>query len=240
MAFIYPCWDIEPPVSGNPPNNPNPICNSDSTLSLTNPVYRQFGTNKSDLIRKLMIQNDTLYAIGYTYGNYAGNNADPDLLSGDVFVQKLDTDLNLLNGVQFGTPHEDRAYGYLKDANLWIGGMMEGFMAGNSFGSFDGFLAAVKTDDLTFYQPVIVSVDDAIPNAALNLYPNPVSNFVRMDLGVHRHQLVRIELFNTMGQKVKEVTARENEIDVSGLSDGVYYLIVELDNERIIKKLVKQ
>lgn len=57
---------------------------------LTNPIYYQFGTNQSDLVRKLVIENDILYAVGYTYGNYFGNNADSSLESGDIFVQKID------------------------------------------------------------------------------------------------------------------------------------------------------
>ncbi|MEL7120237.1 MAG: T9SS type A sorting domain-containing protein, partial [Bacteroidota bacterium] len=207
---------------------------------LTNPIYQQFGTDKADLIRKMMIQNDTLYTVGYTYGNYLSNNADPNLLSGDVFVQKLDTNLNLLNGIQFGTPHEDRAYGYIKGNNLWIGGMTEGYMTGENLGSFDGFLTAVKTTDLTFIKPLVVSVNSKISDSEIKLYPNPTSDMLRIDFGKNYTKLKRIEVFNAMGQSVKVITTIDDEIDVSSLSSGLYFVRLELENGIQIKRLVKQ
>ena len=104
---------------------------------LTNPIFRQFGTNKSDLIRKLAIdENGILYAVGYTYGNYIGNNKDAENLTGDIIIQKFDKNLNFLDGKQLGTPHEERAFLELKNNTLYLGGMTEGVMTGESKGFF--------------------------------------------------------------------------------------------------------
>lgn len=207
---------------------------------LTNPVYKQFGTDKSDLIRKLLIREDTLYAIGYTYGNLLGNNADPHQLSGDVFVQKLDTQLNLLDGIQFGTPHEDRGFGYIRESNLWIGGMTEGYLTGNNLGSFDGFLAALETADLSFIQPVALPVEDAIPDLNIDLYPNPASDRMQWELGEYRDLLTGITLFNTLGQSVKEISEQSSEIDISGLSPGMYFIRFEFGDRNVVKKIMRE
>ena len=207
---------------------------------LTNPVYRQFGTSKSDLIRKMIIKNDTLYTIGYTYGNFVGNNADPAQLTGDVFVQKLDVNLNLLNGIQFGTPHEDRGFGYIIDTNIWIGGMTEGYMSGNNLGSFDGFLTAVKTTDLTFIQPVILSVDDSYLSSQVKIYPNPASDLIYINLGEFQHDLTNINIFNVMGQQIKAVRMENNEVDISRLTNGLYFIELEIGYNRTIIKIIKE
>lgn len=207
---------------------------------LTNPVYQQFGTNKSDLIRKLIIQNDTLYAIGYTYGNYIGNNADPNLLSGDVFIQKLDANLNLLNGIQFGTPHEDRGFGYIRDTNLWMGGMTEGYMAGNNLGSFDGFLTAVNTTDLSFIQPVILSVDNSYLSSQVKLYPNPASDRIYFDLGELQNDLTNINIFNVMGQNIWTKKSVNDEINVSNLPNGLFFIELQFGYKRLIKRVLKE
>ena len=207
---------------------------------LTNPVYQQFGTNKSDLIRKLIIENDTLYAIGYTYGNYIGNNADPTQLTGDVFVQKLDVNLNFLNGIQFGTPHEDRGFGYIRDTNLWIGGMTEGYMAGNNLGSFDGFLTAVNTTDLSFIQPVVLSVDNSYLSSQVKLYPNPASDRIYFDLGELQNDLTNINIFNVMGQNIWTEKSVNNEINVSNLPNGLFFIELQFGDKRLIKKVIKE
>ncbi len=207
---------------------------------LTNPVYQQFGTRKSDLIRKLIIQNDTLYAIGYTYGNYAGNNADPTQLSGDVFIQKLDNNLNLLNGIQFGTPHEDRAYGYIYHHNLLIGGMTEGYMAGDNLGSFDGFLTAVRTSDLSFVQPVVLSASDSPLNSRVRLYPNPTHGSIYFDVGELEPRLKAISLFNSIGQKVASHHMSQNKMDISHLPNGLYLVKFEFDDGSLVKRIIKK
>lgn len=205
---------------------------------LTDPVYQQFGTDKSDLIRKLMVKNDTLYAIGYTYGDFIGENADQAQLSGDVFIQKLDAELNLLDGIQFGTPHEDRGYGYILGETLWIGGMTEGFMAGINLGSFDGFLAAVNTTDLTFIQPVILSSNDSQFSTQIKIYPNPATDRIYLESGELLYDS-DISIFNAMGQKVKTFEKLTREINVSDLPKGLYFIEVETNNKRLTGKVLK-
>jgi hypothetical protein len=208
--------------------------------SLTSPVYKQFGTNKGDLGRKLFIKNDTLYVMGYTYGNFAGSNADPTLLTGDIFIQKLDANLNLLDAIQFGTPHEDRGYGYLKDSILYIGGITEGSMAGNNLGSFDGFLVAVNTSDLSFVQPTTLSIDDSYLGSQVKLYPNPTEDRIYLDLGEFQNELISINIFNGTGQNIKSISTMNNEIELSGLPNGLYFFELNIGDKKLIKKVIKE
>lgn len=207
---------------------------------LTNPAYRQFGTNRSDLIRKLFIQNDTLYAIGYTYGDFANANADPEQLSGDVFVQKLDTELNLLDALQFGTPHEDRSFGQLSGNNLLLGGMTEGYMTGDNLGSFDGFLTAVRTSDLTFTQPVLSTVSSVYDASAVGVFPNPAKDIVHIELGEDRAELLALSLFDAMGRKVRQIDSTASTIDISDLAGGTYLLRFVFEGGSLGKTLIKK
>jgi hypothetical protein len=91
VAFIFPCWAIEPAVSGNPPNNLNPICNNDSTLRLNNPLHfryatpinatvaipqgiAQYGSNGKEVVGGMTVDKQgNTYLIGLTDGNLDGN-----------------------------------------------------------------------------------------------------------------------------------------------------------------------
>jgi hypothetical protein len=110
--------------------------------NLQNPVFRQVGTAQADSFRRLRIDAaGNLYAVGYSYGDYAGTNAG--LRRGDVIVQKFDASLNPVLSLQFGTPGEDRGYVDLKGSRLVIGGMTEGSLARASAGSFDAFFVDI-------------------------------------------------------------------------------------------------
>jgi hypothetical protein len=118
--------------------------------NLQNPVYRQIGSAQADAFRRLEIDAaGNLFALGYTYGDIGGANADSSRRCADVFIQKFDSALNPLAALQFGTPHEDRGYLHLRSGVLHVGGMSEGAMAGANRGSFDGYAAKVSADTLT-------------------------------------------------------------------------------------------
>ena len=122
--------------------------------NLRNPTIRQFGTARSDMFRYLEIDaSDQIYATGYTYADQGGSpNADPTGRTGDVVVYKFDTNLNVLDKTQFGTPHEDRGISALFNDTLVIGGMTEAAMADVSRGSFDGYVVRLDADTLDVSQ----------------------------------------------------------------------------------------
>lgn len=117
--------------------------------NLRNPVYRQVGTVRGDGFRKLDIAQDgTLFATGYSYGAFAGANADPTGGSADIIIQRFDEQLRPLGALQFGSAREERGYTHLRGNILHIGGMTEGAVAGPHRGSFDGFSLRVDAQTL--------------------------------------------------------------------------------------------
>jgi hypothetical protein len=209
---------------------------------LTNPVFKQFGTTKSDLIYKLEIDTSgTIYAVGYTYGNYAGANSDATLRTGDVFIQKFDANLNFIGNKQFGTPYEDRANTSLRNNILYLGGITEGSMAGANLGSFDGYLVALKTNDLSFTTPSLITTGGGTtPNATLAVYPNPATNILYIKgLDNTNHQYT---VYNSLGQLVQSgttLTATNNQIKTLALPKGVYFLTVIINGKENRFKFLK-
>ncbi|MGL5839855.1 MAG: hypothetical protein ACRCY3_15285 [Sphingorhabdus sp.] len=119
--------------------------------NLQNPIYRQVGTAQSDMFRKLEVGLDgSLYAQGYTYGDYNGTNADSSRLTGDVFVLKFDPALGVTRSFQFGTANEDRGFMSLQGSTLHIGGMTEAALGGANRGSFDGFVMRLNLSLVPF------------------------------------------------------------------------------------------
>ncbi len=71
----------------------------------------------------------------------------------------------------------------------------------------------------------------------ISLFPNPATNYITLSSG--NTEIVSIQIYNTVGQKLIEFTdmnTYKRTIDVSSLSDGMYYISV---NGTTTKKFLK-
>lgn len=73
-------------------------------------------------------------------------------------------------------------------------------------------------------------------NDAVKVYPNPASATITVSTS---ERILRMQLFNTVGQRVF-VKANGNVIDISFLPTGTYFLHLETQNGKIVKKINKQ
>jgi hypothetical protein len=208
---------------------------------LTNPVIKQFGTAKADLVRKLAIDaNNNLYAVGYTYGNYNGSlNQDPTFNTADVMVQKFDQNLNLLASKQFGTPNEERAYAYLKGTDLYIGGITEGSFKTASNGSFDAFLCALNTSDLSFTTPMPTAINNPEVAKMVKVFPNPASNYIQINTTSVNN--IEYTITNTLGQVITsgKINSYNNKVDITNSANGVLFVQLKTNIGKYTYKIVK-
>ncbi|MGL5889394.1 MAG: SBBP repeat-containing protein, partial [Bacteroidia bacterium] len=163
VAFIYPCWAIEPAVSGNPPQNLNPLCNGDSTLSLLNPdhfkyaepvsaapVFNsgiiQLGSDGKEIVGGMTTDDyGYVYLFGATDGNLDGN-ADSEH---EIFVAKVNpngnrewtTELAMEEGTLLFDAVADQQYLYVCGRTL---GQLPGF---TNAGKWDGILLKLNLSD---------------------------------------------------------------------------------------------
>ncbi len=77
------------------------------------------------------------------------------------------------------------------------------------------------------------------------LYPNPVSDEVNVQCLGQGSNLLRLSLVNTLGQVVRmmnapEENAGEMTLSLQSLPSGIYFLTIQIDDQIITKKIVKQ
>ncbi len=76
----------------------------------------------------------------------------------------------------------------------------------------------------------------------LNVYPNPASSFIKVDV-TDAAMPATIEVFDLTGKQIMFMNINENltEIDISNLFTGTYLIVVTDNNENsIVKKIIKQ
>jgi len=91
-----------------------------------------------------------------------------------------------------------------------------------------------------YYQdtPLPLSVQD-INDVAFIIYPNPVSN--TLFISSENTLIENITVYSVLGEKVMELTAKGiNSIDVSRLSEGLYFLKITTSEGKSIQKFIKK
>ncbi len=82
----------------------------------------------------------------------------------------------------------------------------------------------------------VLSINDEILDQTLNLYPNPVSEILSIE---SKLPLQGIEIYNLLGQEVKQVHSNFETINLKDLSRGIYLIKISSENGSTVRKLIK-
>lgn len=92
---------------------------------------------------------------------------------------------------------------------------------------------------------IINDINIGLPEVApeknhISIFPNPTSGYLTVSCQDY-HALYKIDLFSVNGEKLMEKIffTKEIRLDLSGLQQGSYLLIVSAGNSRIIKRVIK-
>jgi hypothetical protein len=98
-----------------------------------------------------------------------------------------------------------------------------------------------------FTTGLMIGMEDYIltPNNTLAVYPNPTNSHVYIDFNLTEKQNGQVEVWDILGKKVfnyefKNLSSESVETDFSNLNNGIYFVTLITNTERITKKLVKQ
>ncbi|MFL5764652.1 MAG: SBBP repeat-containing protein [Bacteroidia bacterium] len=91
-----------------------------------------------------------------------------------------------------------------------------------------------------------VGISEFSNGSRMNVYPNPSSGDLTLDLDMKAPVEMKLSIMNISGQVIwsEEIAAaagnNKKQIDLSGFADGMYYLRVISNDESISRKIVKQ
>jgi hypothetical protein len=79
---------------------------------------------------------------------------------------------------------------------------------------------------------------DAMETSGVNIYPNPTSGELTIEMGDMRYEICDIEIFDVFGKKVSHLTI-SHPISISGLPAGIYFVRIQTETGVITKKIIK-
>ncbi|MCB0652067.1 MAG: T9SS type A sorting domain-containing protein [Saprospiraceae bacterium] len=189
----------------------------------------------------------TLLETPYSFQAQDFNFSDLDLedtLTAIQIVEKPSLGILHLNGANLATGQVINAE-YLEDLtyvpmNDGLGEPYDSF----KFRVFDGddFSEAVYTMFINVVES-IVSAEDLELSVSLNIYPNPASDFIEIDLGDYPSpEKVRMYFYNNNGVAIRNelLTSGLSEFNVSDLPKGIYHLVFKTENSLFSRKVILQ
>ncbi len=100
------------------------------------------------------------------------------------------------------------------------------------FGNFQ------ETDDLLFYDEEALGFVDVSFENLIKVFPNPTSEV--LIISSENIAIEVLKVYSVLGKKLIEQTIETNAIDVSGLSEGMYFLEIISGKGKSIQKFIKK
>ena len=184
---------------------------------------------------------------GEASGDYAGTSVSLSN-NGNVLVVGA-------TGNDDGGPGDDfgqiRTYQYIGDSWVQTGVDIDGATVGSNFGravsiSDDGttvFAGAPHYNQNRGYVRAFdisatLSVEEVAGHSQIKVFPNPAKEYLTIRLG-NEMELQKADMYNNVGQLVLS-SGNSQEINVAGLSQGIYLLEIQTNQGKEIRKIIVQ
>lgn len=239
-------------VSGTYIDNYVSIVGCDSVVTSMLTVHPNDSISQSISI----CSNDSVF-LGGAYQNTAGVYTDNLISSfGCDSVVTTNLSINIAPSVVFDQVITvcDTAASFALTGGSPSGGTYSG--TGVSAGIFSPSTAGVGTHNITYTYTDSIGCSDAVTstitvttctgindltnNSNLTIYPNPFNEIIIVES--LNTEITELIVFNVLGEIVysHQINNRKTEINLSGISSGVYFVQCKIGNKISIRKLVKK
>ncbi|MEH6764983.1 MAG: T9SS type A sorting domain-containing protein [Aequorivita antarctica] len=105
-------------------------------------------------------------------------------------------------------------------------------------GDMDVIGSSQNDDKITWYENyTILEIGEYQPNN-LNIYPNPTKGLVFINS--KNETIISIRLFDILGKEVLQVDGNIQQLDISNLQSGMYFLQITANDRNFVEKIIKE
>ncbi len=120
-------------------------------------------------------------------------------------------------------------------------GIINGVMA-TAVGGWTWLLCMSEDGELIYMNPnyescYLITGINKIDKPIIQIYPNPAKKLLRIE-NITNIEIESISITNINGQIIKQFDSRKNQLDISGISSGFYFLKVSYKNGELTEKII--
>jgi hypothetical protein len=217
-------------VSGNHGNDDSWVVKLDASGNLL--WQKCLGGSNWDYAESIQQTSDGGYIVaGITFsndGDVSGYHGE-----GDGWIVKLDASGNLLWQKCLGGSYREWAYSIQQtsDGGYIVAGYTnsnDGDVSGNHGGE-DGWVVKLAPDNM--------STEEISVKAKIGIYPNPVKDVLHF---TSKEPVLKAEIFDQNGRLIKTAEVLNNQLSVSSLSKGIYFLNLQTSKGKLKTKFIKE
>jgi len=221
-------------LQGSNPNAGIPLTQQDGILTVTGSQINQVTTVGFTANELALFDNTNTASAPHIFSTTNASWASltgskgPDSLSNKVLIAQLTTDgvLTFELNIQIGTPT----------------GGVENYVANNPTGN------EIQKASLTYDSSILTSLFDSDNNyTSISVYPNPVKNDLIVEINTTKISNVvnSYSIYSLEGNLVAKNVLNNSKglskdsIDVSGLSNGMYFIELKVNGNALTRKFIK-
>ncbi|MFZ4783716.1 MAG: T9SS type A sorting domain-containing protein, partial [Armatimonadaceae bacterium] len=101
------------------------------------------------------------------------------------------------------------------------------------------------TDDVLVEVEICIGINETDWAAGMQIFPNPTTGFVTLNLSLKETAEVRVEVLNALGQIVQtqqigQVNELSQHLDLNNLAQGTYFIRVTVDGTIAVRRVMVQ
>ncbi|CAM3335425.1 T9SS type A sorting domain-containing protein [Aequorivita lipolytica] len=105
-------------------------------------------------------------------------------------------------------------------------------------GDIDVISASQNDDKIAWYENMTIIGIDENQLDTVKIYPNPTNGLVFIDSKTEN--IVGASVFDILGKKVLQQNGNIQEVDITNLQSGIYFLTITTDSGELVKKVIKE
>jgi len=191
------------------------------------------GGNAGDGLNSIQQISDGSYVLGGTSeSGLSGDKTEDNIGWSDYWVIKLDSSgiIQWQETIGGSSIDELTVIEQTSDHGYILGGYSASDTSGdkteNGMGSWDFWILKMGADTTTFLENEIL-----VPNPDLQIYPNPTSGQLTIEMNCHELADIQISITNILGQILdyKSLSSKQTNtkvLDLTELRDGIYFIQV--------------
>jgi ureidoglycolate hydrolase len=231
------------PIVAIAPNGPTSICRGDSVQfnATTNLAYLYQWYKDGNAIPGANSATYTAFSAGAYYVNVSDSCGNANSTVDTVSVLAVDTSVTAV-GNTLTANAASAIYQWIDCTTMQIipGATAQTFLPSNN-GSFAVIVTENGCDDTSScYLITSIGLLENGSASTINLFPNPATNHVTIDLG-NNNQKVEVIITDVTGKIIYAATSRETqkiEVSTHGFKAGIYVVHIQTAEFRVTKKLV--
>jgi len=105
-------------------------------------------------------------------------------------------------------------------------------------GDMDVFIADQNSNTIAWYENLTILGVEESQIDPIKIYPNPTDGLLYID--ANTKSVIGATVFDILGKKVLQLNGKIQQVDISTLESGMYFLRIVTDRGEIVQKIIKE